>query len=47
MALRAAKTRAQAQYAMMFYQEQQSILRVVQAYLSVLQPEANGRAAAE
>lgn len=46
-ALRVAKSQAQAQQAMVLYQEQQLILRVVQAYLTVLQAEANQRVAAE
>lgn len=45
--LRVAKSQAQAQHAMVLYQEQQLILRVVQAYLTVLQAEANQRVAAE
>ncbi len=46
-ALRVAKSEVQAQHAMVLYQEQQLILRVVQAYLTVLQAEANRRVAAE
>ncbi|WP_142524797.1 TolC family protein [Methylacidimicrobium cyclopophantes] len=46
-ALRVAKSQAQAQHAMVLYQQQQLILRVVQAYLTVLQAEANQRVAAE
>ncbi|MDD4932340.1 MAG: TolC family protein [Methylacidiphilaceae bacterium] len=46
-ALRAAKSQAQAQHAMVLYQQQQLILRVVQGYLTVLQAEANQRVAAE
>ncbi|MDD2677722.1 MAG: TolC family protein [Methylacidiphilaceae bacterium] len=46
-ALQVAKSEVQAQHAMVLYQEQQLILRVVQAYLTVLQAEANRRVAAE
>ncbi|VVM05537.1 TolC family protein [Methylacidimicrobium tartarophylax] len=46
-ALRVAKSEVQAQHAMVLYQEQQMILRVVQGYLTVLQAEANRRVAAE
>lgn len=46
-ALRVAKSQAQAQHAMVLYQEQQLILRIVQGYLTVLQAEANQRVAVE
>ncbi|QSR84459.1 TolC family protein [Methylacidimicrobium sp. B4] len=46
-ALRVAKSQAQAQHAMVLYQQQQLILRIVQAYLNVLLAEANQRVAVE
>ncbi len=46
-ALRVAKSTAQAQHAMVLYQQQQLILRVVQGYLTILQAEANQRVAVE